>query len=87
MISGTNATGRRCKQRSQTTQHHGWPLRSCSRVGAGGAGFMPQRSLYLRHLESHNALWQSQPLPLNIATEWGVCWLGFDPSVCWSGCC
>jgi len=41
IISGTKATGRRCRQRSQTTQHHGWPRRSCSSVGAGGAGFMP----------------------------------------------
>ena len=40
MISGTNATGRRCLQYSHTTQHHGWPRRSCSSVGAGGVCFM-----------------------------------------------
>jgi hypothetical protein len=40
IISGTNASGRRCRQRSQTTQHHGWPRRSCSSVGAGVTGFM-----------------------------------------------
>ena len=41
IISGTNATGRRCRQRSHTNQHHEWPRRSRSSVGADGAGLMP----------------------------------------------
>jgi hypothetical protein len=43
MMNGVKATGLRCRQRSQTTQHHGQSRRSCSRVGAGGWGFMHQR--------------------------------------------
>ena len=43
MIRGINATGRRCKQYSQTTQRHGESRGSCSSVRAGGAGLMPAR--------------------------------------------
>ena len=41
MISSTKAIGVRCGQRWHTTQHHGVPQRSGSRVGIGGAGSMP----------------------------------------------
>jgi hypothetical protein len=43
MMNGTNATGMRCMQYSQTTQHQGVPRRSCSRVGRGGSDFMSPR--------------------------------------------
>jgi len=42
-MNDTNATGVRCRHFSQTTQHHGVPRRSCSRVGAAGAVFMLAR--------------------------------------------
>jgi len=35
MINGTSVTSVRCRHRSQTTQHHGVPWRSCSSVGRG----------------------------------------------------
>ena len=43
MISGTNATGLRCRHRSQTNQSHGEPRRSSSSVGLGGLLFTPAR--------------------------------------------
>jgi hypothetical protein len=42
LVYGTNAIGRRCRHRSHTTQNHGVPRRSCSRVGTG-ARSMPSR--------------------------------------------
>jgi hypothetical protein len=41
MMNGTNATGVRCIQCSQTTQHHGVRRRSCASVGRGASVFMP----------------------------------------------
>jgi hypothetical protein len=51
-MNGTNATGLQCTQSSQTTQHQGVPRRSCSSVGLGGVGFMPQPSPDLLRRES-----------------------------------
>jgi hypothetical protein len=52
MINGTKVIGVRCRHPSQTTQHHGVPRRSCSSVGLGGVGFMPQPSPDLHRRES-----------------------------------
>jgi hypothetical protein len=41
MISGANAIGRRWRQRSHTTQHHGEPRRSSAGVGHCGSRSMP----------------------------------------------
>ena len=56
MMKGAKATGLRCMQCSQTTQHQGVPRRSCSRVGRGGSSFIrrgwrysPRQSPLLRH--------------------------------------
>jgi len=56
MIHGVNATGLRCRHRSQTNQNHGDPRRSCSSVGLGGLRFMPEGSPDLQRVESHDNL-------------------------------
>jgi hypothetical protein len=56
MMNGVKATGFRCRQLSQTTQHHGQSRRSCSRVGAGRWGFMPLRMARFARAEQPRGL-------------------------------
>jgi hypothetical protein len=46
MMTGTKATGLRCMRCSHTTQHHGVPRRSCSRVGVGGRSMFSSLTLF-----------------------------------------
>jgi len=60
MMNGTNATGVRCKHFSHTTQDHGWPRWSCSRVGIGdGARSMAARMTKFASAEQPRGLGSS----------------------------
>jgi hypothetical protein len=69
MISGTNATGLRCMQCSQTTQHHGVPGEAARGLDVEAPASCRREWRYLRLPNSREVLWRNGRQRLHLELE------------------